>query len=139
MRKEFYLHIDTLSTKILETLTPSVCEEAILPLRHSRWLLLLVFTELHAYSFAYTVRLHRYTEECFSNAHRAFGMRNNDKLGIRLEFANDKIKSLIVCFVQSRINFVQQTEGGRLGFENRKQQGDSGHCFFSAAQKRYAS
>ena len=44
-----------------------------------------------------------------------------------------------VGFVERGIDFVQDAEGGGLGFEDGHDQGDGGHGFFAAGEQRHAT
>jgi len=70
---------------------------------------------------AYALRLHRYAVEHIGRRHRALRVRHDYELRILLEFLQYHIEPLVVCLIEGRVNFVQETEWRGLGFEHREQ------------------
>ena len=78
--------------------------------------------ELYADLFADALRLHRDAVEHVRDAHRALGVRDDDKLRIGLELLHDQVETLVVGLVQGGVHFVEEAERRGLAAEDRKQQ-----------------
>ena len=62
-------------------------------------------------------------------------MRDNDELRICREVLQIRSKSIYVCIVERRFDFVENTEGHRLGFQDSEQNRNRSQSTFAARQQ----
>jgi len=77
--------------------------------------------EVDGYSLADALRLHSHAIKHIRNAHRALGVRDDDKLGFLLEFPDDGVEAFVIGLIEGGVNFVEEAERGGFCLEYGEQ------------------